>query len=128
MKRLITLILFLFPVLALGAVTGVYGKITTVLNAVTATGAGNTYQFDSQRDGPLRIHKSSMIAGAASGATATVTVEVNDNMANPWITACTLTLSSAVQSDSCVTNAPWSYMRHNVTAISAATVTDTIQE
>lgn len=128
MKRLIVAFLFLFPVFALGAVIGVYGKITTVLSGATSTGAGNTYQFSDQRNSSLRINKTSMTAGAASGATATVTVEVNDNVSNPWITACTLNVSSSVQSDSCVVNAPWQYMRHNVTAISGATLTDTIQQ
>lgn len=127
MKRFIAAFLFLLPIAALAAVVGVYGRVTPILKVATVTGASNTFQFDSSRDGPLRANKVSAGTGAGVG-TATVTVEVNDNIANPWITACTLTITAIATSDSCITNAPWPYMRHNITAISGVTVSSTISE
>ena len=126
MKRLITAALFLlFPLITLAAVIGVNGKITAILNAVSTTATSDSFQFTDLRNVPLRAHKASIVSGVGS---ATVLVEVNDNLANPWITACTLAVTSAVTSDSCVSNAPWPYMRHRVSAIASAQVSSTISE
>jgi len=125
MKRLVlALILLCASVLAHADVIGVSGRVTPVLAAATTTATSNTFQFTNNRDAALRAHKASITAGAG---TATVLVEVNDNISRIWVVACTLNVTAAAP-DSCITNAPWPYMRHRISAVTDATIYSTIME
>ena len=88
---------------------------TTLLNAVTATGAGL----------PTTISNTSGVTFQASGTTtagagaATVVIQVsNDGLV--WLTlgTITLTLGTTIAGDGFAADAPWGMARANVTAIS----------
>jgi hypothetical protein len=125
MKHLaIALILLCASFLAHAEVIGVTGRVTPALIGSTTTATSNTFQFSANRDAALRAHKASI---TASAGTATVLVEVNDNIARIWVVACTLNVTAAAP-DSCITNAPWPYMRHRVSAVTDATIYSTVME
>lgn len=87
--------------------------ITTLLDAVTATGAGSSVQ-------PVLPQRTFSCVVAGTGAvTATVLVQVTNDATNgPWMTAATFTLSGTTSaSDGVALEAPWAYVRGNVSAI-----------
>lgn len=93
-------------------------KISSVklLNAATATGPGEAHNL-------FRGEKSFQLTGqtSAGAGSATVTVEVCDqDVPVNWITMCTITLAltTATSTDGSTSNAPWRWVRGNVTAIS----------
>lgn len=90
----------------------------TLLDGVTATGAGGPAEF-SKKEGPEAVFQ--CIANGTSGAfSATVNVEVSNDNTN-WETAITFSMSgTATTADTAGDNiaAPWKYIRGNVTAIS----------
>lgn len=89
--------------------------VGTLLNAVTSIGAGSSFD--------LEYHKSTFqaIANGTSGAfSTTVKVQVSNDNTN-WEDAITFSLSgTATTADTDGNNiqAPWRYVRGNVTAIS----------
>jgi len=91
------------------------GNISTLLDAVTATGAGTAAEL------PAADATFQCIANGTSGAfSATVNVEVSNDNTN-WETAITFSMSgTATTADTAGDNiaAPWKYIRGNVTAIS----------
>lgn len=86
----------------------------TLLNGSTATGAGTTVA----RAPAIKTFHLTGTTTAGAGA-ATVYVQVSNDNSN-WITAATLTLTLATtaSSDGCVLDAPWTFIRGNVNAIS----------
>lgn len=94
--------------------------ITTskLLDAVTSTGAGESKEFIKKEGSAGTFHA---IANGTSGAfSATVKVQVSNDGTN-WEDAITFSLSgTAPTADSAGDNinAPWKYVRGNVTAIS----------
>lgn len=100
-----------------GAVT-----TTTLLNAVTVTGAGTA----AQPVGTDKTFHASGTTSSGSGA-ATVLVQVSNDNTN-WLTLGTigLTLGTAATSDGFASRARWKYVRGNVTAISGTTATVTL--
>ena len=86
--------------------------VTTLLNAVTATGAGASVQSRSK-------NRTFQATVAGTGAvSATVKVQVSNDNVN-WIDLGTITLSGTTSAtDGFASNAPWAYVRGNVTAIS----------
>lgn len=91
-----------------------------LLNAVTATGAGASVTFD-RPSGYGTTRSKATFQGTVSGTgavTATVLVEVSNNAVN-WLTLGTITLSgTTTASDGFAADAPWVWVRGNVTAIS----------
>lgn len=91
--------------------------IITVLNLLTdktGTGAGSSF---SPRGAKETVH----CFGSTSAGAGAVTVDVEvSNDGTTWVVAATidLTLSTSVAADGFVFNAPWKFMRGNVTAIS----------
>lgn len=90
------------------------GKVHTLLSAATSVSAGSGYlkpttKCTFQSDGTTT-------AGAGS---ATVKVQVSNNNSD-WVDlgTITLTLSTTSSSDGFTSDAPWKYVRGNVTAIS----------
>ena len=92
------------------------GESETLLNAATATGAGR-----SKRPKASEKRCFQAVENGSSGAfSATVTVEVSNDGTN-FDTLGTITLSgtaTTADSDSFTSDAPWLYVRGNVTAIS----------
>lgn len=90
------------------------GVVTTLLNAVTATGAGASSR-------PLVKNRTFHISGNTSSGVGSAAVKVegsNDNAT--WVTLATinLTLSATPTADGFASDAPWAYVRGNVSAIS----------
>ena len=86
----------------------------TLLSASTSTGAGSVVA----RAPAIKTFHLTGTTTAGAGA-ATVYVQVSNDNAN-WITAATLslTLGTTATSDGCVIDAPWTFIRGNVNAIS----------
>lgn len=93
-----------------------------LLSAVTTTGAGEVHELW----GAMRTYSAYGSTSAGSGS-ATITIEVRNDTAAPWITmgTITLTLGTSATTDGLSSIVPWRYTRANVTAISGtgATVT-----
>lgn len=99
----------------------------SLLSAATATGAG----------GPVRSSKGSKAyqlfgATTAGAGAATVNVEVSNAdtpTANDWLVLATITLilGTTSTSDGFVSDAPWSWIRGNVTAISGTNANVTLK-
>ena len=90
------------------------GKVDEILSAATATGAGGAIYKTS----PKTTFQATV---AGTGAvTATVKIESSNNAVSWCSTALgTITLSGTTTStDGLATDAPWKYVRANVTAIS----------
>ena len=86
--------------------------MTYLIKAKTTTGAGQAIL----NNGPARTFQA--VVTGAGAVSATVAVEVSNNGAH-FITLSTLTLSGTnVGTDGFASDAPWKYMRANVTAIS----------
>lgn len=90
------------------------GKVHTLLNGVTATGAGSGYRVI----GKDRTFQANGTTTAGAGS-ATVKVQVSNNNVD-WIDAgtITLTLATTSSSDGFASDAAWAHVRGNVTAIS----------
>ena len=89
------------------------GKTYNLLDAKTTTGAG-TQIF---KDSPYATFQVSGTTTAGSGS-AVVVIQVSNDATN-WITAgtVTLTLGTASTTDGFTTQAPWKYVRANVTTL-----------
>lgn len=89
--------------------------VTTLLSAVTATGAGASVRGHGGRA------TFQAVANGTSGAfSATVLVQVSNDDTN-WETLGTITLSgtaTTAESDGFASDAPWAHVRGNVTALS----------
>jgi len=86
----------------------------TLLAEVTATGAGNSVRS-------IRGASTFQASGSVASATgaATIAVQVSDDNIN-WLTLGTITLAltTTSSSDGFASDAPWAFVRGNVTAIS----------
>lgn len=93
--------------------------VTTLLSAVTSTGAGTASSPDSHS----RTFQATGTTSAGSGA-ATVKVQVSNDNSN-WIDLGTITLvlGTSATSDGFSSDAAWKYVRGNVTAISGTNAT-----
>jgi hypothetical protein len=89
------------------------GVATILLNAVTATGAGTSVQ----RSGYATYHATGATTSGIGAAT--IVIEVSNDGSN-WLTKETinLTLSTTPASAGYEMDAPWTYVRGNVTSIS----------
>ncbi len=92
------------------------GKASTVLllDAKTTTGAGSTFPFPSGR-------ATLQAVGSVSASTGSVAVDIQvSNDGVNWLTLGTITLSltTSESSDGFAADAPWSFVRANVTSIS----------
>lgn len=91
-----------------------------LLDNVTATGAGSYVKV--RGDKPQQAYATFQAVGAMSSGTgsATINVEVSNNATN-WLTlgTITLSLSTTAATDGFVSNATWTYVRGNVTALTA---------
>ena len=90
-------------------------KTVALLSAETATGASTDIH---QPQSPKRTFQADGTTSAGSGS-ATILVEVSNNNSN-WETLATitLTLATTTSSDGFASEAPWRYVRGNVSAIS----------
>lgn len=98
-------------------------QLVTLLNAVAATGAGSIV---AAQDSRATFHAHGTTSSGAGSATIKVEVSNKNNPASgDWITlgTITLTLGTASTGDGFVSNAPWAYVRGNVTAISGTGAT-----
>lgn len=87
----------------------------------TATGVGSPSTVKLTRQ------KATFQATLANTTTPTATVEIQvSNDGNQWITAGTITLSGANDTDGFVMDAPWKLCRSNVTAISGTSAAVTV--
>ena len=90
------------------------GKVDTIMSAATGTGAGSTIYKAS----PKSTYQATV---AGTGAvTATVTIEAS-NDGTSWCSTVlgTITLSgTTTDTDGLTSDAPWKFVRANVTAIS----------
>jgi hypothetical protein len=91
------------------------GDRRTLLSAVTTTGAGAAAD---DVDKALRTYQAYGQTTAGSGA-ATIKVQGSNDNTN-WVDlgTITLTLTTTTVSDGFASNAPWKYVRGNVTALS----------
>ena len=91
-------------------------KISTValLAAATGTGAGSAHEPWNHK----RTFQADGTTSAGAGA-ATILIQVSNDNSN-WITmgTITLTLATTSSSDGFTSDAPWRYVRANVSAIS----------
>lgn len=95
--------------------------VVKLLSAVTTTGAGSSSQFPSSvSEGQSAKATFQCVGSTTAGVGAsTVTVQVSNDNTN-WLTVGTvsLTLSTTETSDGFAMDAPWAFVRGNVTAIS----------
>lgn len=103
-----------------------YQGATKIVSAAIATGAGSTYEVNRKVDGnQKRVFQATGTTSAGAGA-ATITVEVSlTGTTNEWVTlgTITLTLGTTVTTDGFASDAAWTYVRGNVTAISGTNAT-----
>lgn len=100
--------------------------VAPILSAVTVTGAGSNFT-------PWGAKKTFQATGTTSASTGAATIVIQgSNVASTattdWVTIGTITLSLSTTSagDGFVSDAPWKYVRANVTAISGTTATVTV--
>lgn len=87
-----------------------------LMNAKTDTGAGTTYMADFAGTSTIQ-------AWITGPGTATVLIQVSNNNSN-WLTLATMSLDSGgTTSDGFVMEAPWMYVRGNVSAITGGSIT-----
>ena len=91
------------------------GRVYTIQNAATGTGAGNW----GYKDAPLITIQSFGSTTSGTGAVV-VSIEATNNTDGSYVVLGTisLTLSTSVSTDGFVVNAPWKYIRANITSIS----------
>ena len=89
-----------------------------LLSAATTTGAG-TPSTQNKRFQTTSTVQAWGTTTAGAGA-ATILVQVSNDLAAPWITAgtITLTLSTTAATDGLSIGAPWNYVRVNVSSLS----------
>ena len=95
--------------------SGGSGAVTTLLNAVTSLGPGAAVEGSGKR-----TFQAVLDANAGVTMSATVDVEVSNDGMN-FVTLGTITLSGTggtAETDGFTSDAPWAYVRGNVTAIS----------
>lgn len=113
MKRLFSALLFallLLPGLAPAQAIG----DADLLSAVTATGAGSGLQLTG-------VIRSFHAKGSTSAGAGAATIKVQGSIDNTtWVDlgTITLTLATTATADGFVSQAPWKYVRGNVTALS----------
>lgn len=95
--------------------------IHTLLASATTTGAGEEFQPDLNvyhRPGAKRTFQATGSVASSTGS-ASVAVQVSNDGTN-WLTLGTITLSltTSQSSDGFSSDAPWEYVRGNVTSIS----------
>lgn len=99
---------------------------TPIISGAIATGAGSTFEVDRRiNSNQKRVFQATGTTSAGAGA-ATIAVEVSETGAdNEWITlgTITLTLGTTVTTDGFASDAAWTYVRGNVTAISGTDAT-----
>ncbi len=87
----------------------------TILNAATATGAGSQF-------GVPEAEKTFHVSGftTAGAGSATVKIQVSNDLTKPWVdlATVTLTLGTTPVSDGFATQSSWLWVRANVTALS----------
>lgn len=94
-----------------------YIGATTLLNGVTATGAGGSFEIDRRIKESAKATYQATVTGTGA-VSATVKVQVSNDDSN-WIDLGTITLSGTTSdTDGFSSDAPWAYRRGNVTAIS----------
>ncbi len=90
-----------------------------LLTAATTTGPGTAFTFDRPLGAGITRSKATfqgVVTGTGS-VTATVLVEVSNDKTN-WLTLGTITLSgTTTASDGFAADAPWAWVRGNVTAL-----------
>lgn len=93
-----------------------------LLNAATTTGAGTAYAM-----GGKRTFQASGATTSGAGA-ATIKIQVSNDGSN-WLDLATisLTLSTTSASDGLAADAPWGYVRANLTAISGTNAAVTVR-
>lgn len=96
-------------------------NLINLLTAAAATGAGVTknnaaYQVDGSGN-PMTFQASGATTNGAGAAT--IVIQVSNDGSN-WLTLGTisLTLSTTSSSDGFAADAPWAYIRANITALS----------
>lgn len=91
------------------------GRVLTILEKATATGAGG-WVF---KDAPLSSIQAFGSTSSGSGATV-VSIEATNNLKGSYVVLGTisLTLGTSVVTDGFIVQAPWKYIRGNVTSIS----------
>jgi hypothetical protein len=97
-------------------------SIVTLLSAATATGASEAH---SPR-GAKRTFQAKGTTSAGAGA-ATIKIQVSNDNSN-WLDlgVISLTLGTSATSDGFASDAPWFYVRANVTAISGTDASVTV--
>lgn len=81
-----------------------------LLNAVSALGAGTAYQPGPK---PWTVQAT---LGTTGVTTATVVIEVSNDLVG-WLSLATITLSGSNATDGFANQAPWAYVRANVTSL-----------
>ncbi len=100
------------------------GRVLSILENATATGAGG-WVF---KDAPLSSVQAFGSTTSGSGATV-VSIEATNNTNGSYIVIGTisLTLGTTVTTDGFIIQAPWKYIRGNVTSISGTGASVTIE-
>ena len=102
--------------------------VSKLLDAVIATGAGASIVLDAPSylaNSSAKMAFQAVLSGTGA-LTATVLVQVSNDAIN-WMTLGTITLSgTTLTSDGFTAEAPWAYVRGNVTAISGTGATITL--
>lgn len=89
-------------------------SVVTLLDSADGTGAGSTFPLPSGR---VTLQANGSVS--ASTGSASIAVQVSNDGAN-WLTLGTITLSltTSESSDGFASDAPWAFVRGNVTSIS----------
>lgn len=98
-----------------------YGKVCTVriiIDAI-ATGAGSSYHPWTEK----RTFHATGVTSAGAGATSIKIEASNDNATWIEIGAISLVLSTTITGDGFASDAPWQYVRGNITSISGTNAT-----
>lgn len=94
--------------------------VVQILTSATGTGAGDSYR-------PWGAKRTFHVSASTSSGTgwASVSIEASNDNTN-WSEACAiaLSISSTVVDDGCVMDAPWKYVRANVTDLAGAGTED----
>jgi hypothetical protein len=100
------------------------GRVLTILENATTTGAGG-WVF---KDAPLSSIQAFGSTTSGSGATV-VSIEATNNINGSYIVLgiISLTLGTTVTTDGFVVQAPWKYIRGNITSISGTNTTVTVE-
>ena len=101
-------------------------SVYTILSAVTSTGAGSPIQLPSSIGGVPTSRLSFQAYGTTSSGsgTAVISVQVSNDGSN-WLSLGTisLTLGTSSTSDGFVDDAPWAFVRGNITTLTGTTAT-----